>query len=80
MKPKELKPKEAKPVEYNDYFLKGLVEIRKNNQPVDFNDLTYNFKGPEYAPINLVEPSFQEVNRLFVLAFENDTQRASAKG
>ena len=24
---------------------------------------------------NLVEPSFQGVNRLFVLAFENDTQR-----
>ena len=29
---------------------------------------------------NLVEPSFQGVNRLFVLAFENDTQRTSAKG
>ena len=29
---------------------------------------------------DLVEPSFQGVNRLFVLAFENDTQRASAKG
>ena len=28
----------------------------------------------------LVEPSFQGVNRLFVLAFENDTQRTSAKG
>ena len=28
----------------------------------------------------LVEPSFQGTNRLFVLAFENDTQRASAKG
>ena len=27
---------------------------------------------------HLVEPSFQGVNRLFVLAFENDTQRASA--
>ena len=26
---------------------------------------------------NLVEPSFQGVNRLFVLAFENDNQRAS---
>ena len=26
------------------------------------------------------EPSFQGVNRLFVLAFENDTQRISAKG
>ena len=29
---------------------------------------------------HLVGPSFQGVNRLFVLAFENDTQRASAKG
>ena len=28
----------------------------------------------------LVEPNFQGVNRLFVLAFENDTQRTSAKG
>ena len=28
----------------------------------------------------LVEPSFQGVNRLFVLAFENDTQRTSPKG
>ena len=29
---------------------------------------------------HLVEPSFQGVNRLFVLAFENDRQRTSAKG
>ena len=29
---------------------------------------------------NLVEPSFQGVNRLFVLALENDTQKTSAKG
>ena len=29
---------------------------------------------------HLVEPSFQGVNRPFVLAFENDTQRTSAKG
>ena len=29
---------------------------------------------------HLVEPSFQGVNRLFVLAFENDVQRTSAKG
>ena len=29
---------------------------------------------------HLVEPSFQGVNRFFVLAFENDTQRTSAKG
>ena len=29
---------------------------------------------------HLVEPSFQGVNRLFVLAFENDTQRTSDSG
>ena len=28
---------------------------------------------------HLVEPNFQEVNRLFVLAFENNTQRTSNK-
>ena len=28
---------------------------------------------------HLVEPSFQGINRLFVLAFENDTQRISSK-
>ena len=28
----------------------------------------------------LIEPSFQGVNRLFVLAFENDEQRTSNKG
>ena len=29
---------------------------------------------------HLVEPTFQGVNRLFLLAFENGTQRTSAKG
>ena len=29
---------------------------------------------------HLVEPSFQGVNRLFVLPFENDTKRTSTKG
>ena len=28
---------------------------------------------------NLVELSFQGINRLFILAFENDTQRTSSK-
>ena len=40
---------------------------------------------PELLPQNpnlnhLIEPSFQGVNRLFVLAFENDDQRVSNKG
>ena len=39
---------------------------------------------PELLPQNpnlnhLVQPSFQGVNRLFVLAFENDTQRTNTK-
>ena len=29
---------------------------------------------------HLIEPRFQRVNRLFVLAFENDTKRTSVKG
>ena len=29
---------------------------------------------------HLIEPSFQGINRLFVLVFENDTQRKSSKG
>ena len=29
---------------------------------------------------HLIEPSFQGINRLFVLAFENDTQKTSSKG
>ena len=29
---------------------------------------------------HLIEPTFQEVNRLFILEFEIDTQRTSAKG
>ena len=29
---------------------------------------------------HLVKPSFQRFNRLFVLAFKNDTQRTSTKG
>ena len=28
----------------------------------------------------MVEPNFQGINRVFVLAFENDTQKTSAKG
>ena len=39
---------------------------------------------PELLELNanlnhLIEPSFQDVNRLFVLAFENDDQRTSNK-
>ena len=36
--------------------------------------------NPNPSLNHFVEPSFQGVNRLFVLTFENDTQRTSAEG
>ena len=70
MKPKELKPKEAKPIKYNDYFIKGLDEIQKNKQPIDFNDLQYNFKGPGHAPINFIK--FKGPNHIFKSIHDGD--------
>ena len=61
LKPKELKQKEAKPMEYNDYFLKGLPDIQKNNQPIDFNDLTYNFKSIHDGDVALEDVEKQQI-------------------
>ena len=44
LKPKEIKPRETKPNKYGDYFIDGLAKIRESYKPIDFNDLTYNFK------------------------------------
>ena len=43
LKPEEIKPKQTKPVEYGDYFLSGLAEI-KNSPKIDSNKLKYIFK------------------------------------
>ena len=40
-----------------------MAEIRKNNPRINFNNLTYNFKGSENAPISLVE--FKGPNYIF---------------
>ena len=65
-----MKPKEAKIIEYNGYFIKGLNEIRKYNQPIDFNDLTCNFKGSEHAPINFIK--FKGPNHIFQSIHDGD--------
>ena len=44
LKPKEIKPRETKPNESSDYFINGLAKIREFYKPVDFNDVSYNFK------------------------------------
>ena len=53
LKPKEIKPRETKPNEYGDYFLNEIAKIRKFDEPVDFNDLTYNFKDSGIPSIRL---------------------------
>ena len=45
LKPKEVKPEEIKPVEYGDYFLNRLAEI-KSSPKIDFNNLKYTYKDP----------------------------------
>ena len=56
LKTKEaFKPKELKPILYDNYFINGQREIRNSTKPTDFNNLIYNFKGPNNAPINFIE-------------------------
>ena len=50
---KALKPKETKPIEYDNYFINGLVEIRDSTKTIDFNNLSYNFNGGT-APISFI--------------------------
>ena len=53
LKPKELKPKESKPIEYDNYFINGLSEIRDSTKTIVFNNLTYNFTG-DSTPITFI--------------------------
>ena len=41
LKLKELKPKVTKPIEYDNYFLNRLAEIRKSFEAIDFHNLNY---------------------------------------
>ena len=53
LKPKELKPKETKSIEYDNYFINGLAEIRDFTKTIDFHNLTYSFTG-DSAPISFI--------------------------
>ena len=54
LKPKETKPIEEKPHEYSSYFLNGLAKIRESDEPIDYNNLIYYFKG-DSTPKNFIE-------------------------
>ena len=68
LKPKEIKPiktkpRETKPGECSDYFLDGLAIIRRSVEPVNFYDLTYNFKDSSIPLVNFIE--FKGPNVIF---------------
>ena len=44
LEPKEIKSRDTKPNAYSNYFLNGLAKIRESFEPVDFYDVTYDFK------------------------------------
>ena len=69
---KPLKPKETKPIEYDNYVLTGLAKIRESLEPIDFNDLTYKFKGSENAQINFIK--FKGPNHIFKRIHDGDIE------
>ena len=40
-------------MEYDNYVINGLAEIRDSTKTIDFNNLTYNFTG-DTAPISFI--------------------------
>ena len=58
---------------------KSLLQLKSGfKKKISWNKYLAKLKLLHQNP-NLIEPSFQGVNRLFVLAFENDVQRISKK-
>ena len=55
LKPKEIKPRETKPNKYGDYFIDGLAKVRESYKPIDFNNLTYNFKDLKIPPVGFIK-------------------------
>ena len=53
LKPKEVKSEETKPIGYDDYYVDKMIEIRNLSKQIDFDNLTYVYKG-ESAPINFI--------------------------
>ena len=55
LKPKEIKPRETKPNKCGDYFIDGSAKIRESYKPIDFNDLTYNFKDLRIPSVGFIK-------------------------
>ena len=77
VKPKEIKPRETKPNKYGDYFIDGLAKIRESYKPIDFNDLTYNFKDLRIPPVGFIK--FKGPLHIFKSIHNGDTPLESAE-
>ena len=55
LKLKEIKPRETKRNKYGNYFIDGLAKIRESYKPIDFIDLTYNFKDSKITPVGFIK-------------------------
>ena len=76
LKPKEIKPKEIKPIEtkpnkHGDYFIDGLAKIQESCKPIDFNDLTYNFKDLKITSVDFIK--FKDPLHIFKSIHNGDT-------
>ena len=77
LKPKEIKPRETKPNKYGYYFIDGLAKIRESYKPIDFNDLTYNFKDLEIPPVGFIK--FKGPLHIFKSIHNGDTPLESVE-
>ena len=77
LKPKEIKPKETKPGEYSDYFLNKLAIIRRSFEPVNFYDLTYEFKDSNIRSVKVIE--YKDPNAIFKDIYDGNITLESVK-
>ena len=69
LKPKEVKPEETKPIGYDYCYIDKMAEIRNLSKQIDFNDLTYVYKG-DSAPTNFI--GFKAPLHLFKSIYNDD--------
>ena len=77
LKPKEIKPRETKPNKYGDYFIDLLAKIREFYKPIDFNDLTYNFKDLNISPVGFIK--FKGLLQIFKYIYNGDATLESVE-
>ena len=53
LKVKEIKPMETKPIDYDNYYIDRMVGIRNQFNKIEFNDLTFFYKGST-APMKFI--------------------------